>query len=221
MGLSQHVPDRQKWRRISTGQAPLFGKTGQPSACIPIKHPMTKSDTEREKEGRMTRKFLMTVAIVAIALAPSIGIGPAQAHGFGGGFGGGGFHGGGFGGRGFYGGYGVVFTAGMVASIRATMGMAIPRTVTTATDRVQLAAGTTQLCHEAKGPPARGALDFQSPTFSSSCWRRIPQRGDAGLASIRLIRAAFQTRRPKRNKSQAVPVLSGQRRRSGDRHEWR
>src|SRR5712671_5078298 len=32
------------------------------------------------------------------------------------------------------------FTAGMVASIRATMGMAIPRTVTTATDRVQLAA---------------------------------------------------------------------------------
>jgi hypothetical protein len=61
MGLSQHVPDRQKWRRISTGQAPLFGKTGQPSACIPIKHPMTKSDMEREKEGRMTRKFLMTV----------------------------------------------------------------------------------------------------------------------------------------------------------------
>jgi hypothetical protein len=61
MGLSQHVPDRQKWRRISTGQAPLFGKTGQPSACIPIKHPMTNSDMEREKEGRMTRKFLMTV----------------------------------------------------------------------------------------------------------------------------------------------------------------
>jgi hypothetical protein len=32
------------------------------------------------------------------------------------------------------------FTVGMVASIRATMDMAIPRTVTTATDRVQLAA---------------------------------------------------------------------------------
>jgi hypothetical protein len=112
MGLSQHVPDRQKWRRISTGQAPLFGKTGQPSACIPIKHPMTNSDMEREKEGRMTRKFLMTVAIVAIALAPSIGIGPAQAHGVGGGFGGGGFHGGGFGGRGFYGGYGRGFYGG-------------------------------------------------------------------------------------------------------------
>ena len=33
-----------------------------------------------------------------------------------------------------------VFTVGMVASIRATMDMAIPHTVTTATDRVQLAA---------------------------------------------------------------------------------
>jgi hypothetical protein len=62
---------------------------------------MTKSDAEREKEGHMTRKFLMTVAIVAIALAPSIGIGTAQVHGFDGGFGGGGFHGGGFGGHGF------------------------------------------------------------------------------------------------------------------------
>ena len=50
----------------------------------------------------MTRKLLMTVAIVAIALIPSIGIGTAQAHGFGGGgFHGGGFHGGGFGDRGF------------------------------------------------------------------------------------------------------------------------
>jgi hypothetical protein len=39
-------------------------------------------------------------------------IGPAQAHGFGGGFGGGGFHGGGFGGHGFYGGYGRGFYGG-------------------------------------------------------------------------------------------------------------
>jgi hypothetical protein len=31
----------------------------------------------------MTRKLLMTVAIVAIALAPTIGIGTAQARGFG------------------------------------------------------------------------------------------------------------------------------------------
>ena len=59
----------------------------------------------------MTRKSLMTVAIVAIALAPSIGIGPAQAHVFGGCFGGGGFHGGGYG-RGFYGGYGGGFYGG-------------------------------------------------------------------------------------------------------------
>ena len=57
----------------------------------------------------MTRKLLMTVAIVAIALTPSIGIGTAQAHGFGGGFHGRGFYGGGFGGRGFYGGYGAFY----------------------------------------------------------------------------------------------------------------
>jgi hypothetical protein len=153
-----------------------FGKTGQPSACIPIKHPMTKSDMEREKEGRMTRKFLMTVAIVAIALAEVLAAADSTAAGLAAVV--------------FTADMGVVFTAGMaaaftagtVASIRATMGMAIPRTVTTATDRVQLAAGTTQLCHEAKRPPAGGALDFQCPTFSSSCWRRIPQRGDAGLA---------------------------------------
>ena len=51
----------------------------------------------------MTRKFLMTVAIVAIALTASIGIGTAQARGFGGGFGGGGFFTEGFFGR--YGGF--------------------------------------------------------------------------------------------------------------------
>jgi uncharacterized membrane protein len=134
---------------------------------------MTKLDVQCEKEGLMTRKLLMTVAIVAIALAPSIGIGTAQARGFGGGFGGGGFHGGGFhgggfggrgfyggrfGGRGFYGGYGRGSTAGMVAFIRATMDIAIPRTVSTATDRVQLAAGTTQLWNEAKARPTGGVL---------------------------------------------------------------
>ena len=141
----------------------------------------------------MTRKFLMTVAIIAIALAPSIGIGPAQAHGFGGGF-----HGSGFGGHGFYAamatvftadtgvvsaaGMAAAFTAGMAASIRATMGMAIPRTVTTATDRVQLAAGTTQLCTKPKLRRLGGALDFQCPTFSSSCWSGISQRVNAGLS---------------------------------------
>ena len=42
----------------------------------------------------MTRRLLLTAAIVALALAPSIGTGTAQARGFfGGGFGGG-FHGG-------------------------------------------------------------------------------------------------------------------------------
>ena len=44
----------------------------------------------------MTRKLLLTTAIVALALAPSIGTGTAQARGF---------YGGGFG-RGFYGGFG-------------------------------------------------------------------------------------------------------------------
>jgi hypothetical protein len=82
--------------------------------------PMRKSDEKCQKEGLMTRKLLLTAAIVALALTPSIDTGTAQARGFGGGgFGGGfhggfggGFHGGGFGrgfhgggfGRGFYGG---------------------------------------------------------------------------------------------------------------------
>jgi len=51
----------------------------------------------------MTRKLLLTAAIVALALAPSIGgTGTAQAHGF---------FGGGYG-RGFYGGYGRGFYGG-------------------------------------------------------------------------------------------------------------
>jgi hypothetical protein len=66
--------------------------------------PMMKSDEKCQKEGLMTRKLLLTAAIVALALTPSIGTGTAQARGFGGGGFGGGFHGG-FG-RGFYGGYG-------------------------------------------------------------------------------------------------------------------
>ena len=54
----------------------------------------------------MTRKLAKAVAIFAIALAPLISAGTAEAHG--GGFGGGGFHGGGFFGGfypGYYGGY--------------------------------------------------------------------------------------------------------------------
>jgi hypothetical protein len=107
MGLSYQAPDRQKRRGIPSSQQSVFAVEGQPGACIRIKHPMTKSGAEREKEGHMTRKFLMIVAIVAIAFIPSIGTGIAQAHGFGGGF-----HGGGFGGRGFHGGYGRGFYGG-------------------------------------------------------------------------------------------------------------
>jgi len=71
---------------------------------------MMKSDEKCQKEGLMIRKLLLTAAIVALALAPSIGTGTARAHGFyGGGFGRG-FHGG-FG-RGFYGGYGRGFYGG-------------------------------------------------------------------------------------------------------------
>jgi hypothetical protein len=51
----------------------------------------------------MTRKLLITAAVVAIALAPSIASRTAEAHGGGGGGHGGGFHGGGFGGGGFRG----------------------------------------------------------------------------------------------------------------------
>jgi hypothetical protein len=99
--------------------------------------PMMKSDEKCQREGLMTRKLLLTAAIVSLALTPSIGTGTAQARGFGGGgFGGGfhggfggGFHGGGFGGgfrgggfgggfhgggfgRGFYGGFGRGFYGG-------------------------------------------------------------------------------------------------------------
>src|SRR5271170_4225963 len=87
---------------------PIWFWHGRPVGWLhTFKAPMTQSDAEREKEGHMTRKFLMTVAIVAFALIASIGTGTARAHGFGGGgfhgggFGSGGFHGGGFGGRGF------------------------------------------------------------------------------------------------------------------------
>ncbi len=159
-----------------------------------IKHPMTKSDAEGEKEGHMTRKLLMTVAIVAIALAPSIGIGPAQAHGFGGG----GFHGGGFGGHGFYGGHG----RGFLRRIRAWFLRRVwPRLLRRvwwflsglwvwlfpvlllllligySWRRERRSSGT-----KPKLRRLGGALDFQCPTFSSSCWSRIPRRGDAGLS---------------------------------------
>jgi hypothetical protein len=74
-----------------------------------VEYPMTESDTKREKGGPMTRKLLMTAAVVAIALMPSIGIGTVEVHSGGsgsGGFHGGGFAGGGFGDRGSFGGRG-------------------------------------------------------------------------------------------------------------------
>jgi hypothetical protein len=88
--------------------------------------PMMNSDEKCQKEGLMIRKLLLTGAIVALALGPSIGTGTAQARGFGGGGFGGGFHGGfggglrgGFGsgfrggfGRGFHGGFGRGFYGG-------------------------------------------------------------------------------------------------------------
>jgi hypothetical protein len=108
---------------------------------------------ECEKESSMSRKLRMSFAIVVIALAACIGVGAAQAHGFGGG----GFHGGGFGGGGFHGGFGgggfrggglaaaastvdlaAVFmagTVGIVASIPVTMDTAITRTATIVTDQ--------------------------------------------------------------------------------------
>jgi hypothetical protein len=71
---------------------------------------MMNSDEKCQKEDLMTRKLLLTAAILALALAPSIGTGTAQARVFScGGFGGG-FHGG-FGG-GFHGGYGRSFYGG-------------------------------------------------------------------------------------------------------------
>jgi hypothetical protein len=59
MGLFFQTPDRQKRRRIPSSQQSVFAVEGQPGACIRIKYPVTKSDAEREKEGHMTRKFLM------------------------------------------------------------------------------------------------------------------------------------------------------------------
>jgi hypothetical protein len=44
--------------------------------------PMMNSDEKCQKEGFMTRKLLLTAAIVALTLAPSIGTGTAQARGF-------------------------------------------------------------------------------------------------------------------------------------------
>jgi len=77
-----------------------FAQAHRLSDGIHTGDPMMTSDEKCKKEGLMTGKLLLTAAIVALAFAPSIGTGTAQARGF---FGGGGFYGG-FG-RGFYGGF--------------------------------------------------------------------------------------------------------------------
>jgi hypothetical protein len=127
----------------------------------------------------MTRKLLMTVAIVAIALAPSIGIGTAQARGFGGGFGGGGFHGGGFGGRGFYGGYGRGFYGGYGGFYPGYYGYGNSHIVTTAIDRGQLTAGNGAGLEQSQSPAYRRGSGYLLPQISSSAGLvRIPRRGD-------------------------------------------
>ena len=68
----------------------------------------------------MTRKLLLTAAIVALALTPAV-LTVADS------------------GAAFTAASGAAFTAGMVASTRAITDMAISRTATTVTDRLQLA----------------------------------------------------------------------------------
>ena len=76
-----------------------FAQAHRSSDGIHTGDPMMTSDEKCQKEGLMTRKLLLTAAIVALALAPSIGTGTAQARGF---------FGGGFG-RGFYGRFGFFY----------------------------------------------------------------------------------------------------------------
>jgi hypothetical protein len=87
-----------------------FGQAPSSSDGIHTSDPIIKSDEKSQEEGLMTRKLLLTAAIVALALAPSISTGTAQARGFYGGGYGRGFYGGY--GRGFYGGYGRGFYGG-------------------------------------------------------------------------------------------------------------
>jgi hypothetical protein len=57
----------------------LFGQAPSSSDGIHTSDPIIKSDEKSQKEGLMTRKLLLTAAIVALPLAPSIGTGTAQA----------------------------------------------------------------------------------------------------------------------------------------------
>jgi hypothetical protein len=114
---------------------------------------MMKSDEKCQKEGLMTRKLLLTAAIVALTLAPSIDTGIAQARGFPAADSGAAFtadSGAAFtaasgvaftagSGAASTAGSGAAFTADSVFSIRAITATAISRTAITVTDRLRLA----------------------------------------------------------------------------------
>jgi hypothetical protein len=82
--------------------------------------PMMKSDERCQKESLMTRKLLLTAAIVALALTPPIGTGTARP-------------------AVLVVGSGAASPAASVVSIPAITGMPISRTATTVTDHLQLA----------------------------------------------------------------------------------
>jgi hypothetical protein len=96
----------------------------------------------------MTRKLLMTVAIVAIALVPSICIGIAQARAFGGGFGGDGSTAAGM---------AVVFTAAMVALSGLLWIWQFPILLLLLLIGYSWRPGTAQVRSEAKARPTGGA----------------------------------------------------------------
>jgi hypothetical protein len=104
-GTIQAVQFQNSKRPLYSIKPPIrFEQAHRSSVGTHTSDPMMNSDEKCQKEGLMTRKLLLTAAIVALTLVPSIGTGTVQAYGFyGGGFGRG-FHGG-FG-RGFYGGFG-------------------------------------------------------------------------------------------------------------------
>jgi hypothetical protein len=98
---------------------------------------MMTSDEKCKKEGLMTRKLLLTAAIVALAFAPSIGTGTAQARGFFGADSGAAFTA--DSGAASMADSGAAFMADSVFSIGAITAMAISPTATTVTDRLRLA----------------------------------------------------------------------------------
>ena len=83
------------------------------------------------------------------------------------------------------------FTAGMVASIRVTMDMAIPHTVTTAIDRVQLAAQNGAGLERSQSPAYRRGLGYLLPRFRP----RLAWSGYLGAAISPNVGSATSARR--------------------------